>query len=396
MTAITTLPTPPSPADTPADFSSKGDALLSALPQFVAEANAMEVALTAAASGINTSTCATSMTVGTGAKSFTAQTARNFLAGQPILIVSTANAANWMFGICTAYTTGTGAMDVTVTQTNGSGTVASWTVSLSGPTTGGTNVQTFAASGTWTKPASGSLAMVELVGPGGNGGLNGGGGGGGAYTVGLYPIAALGATESVTIPTTGGSNSTFGTKQTAYSGGNGATNGGGGGGGSFTAQGGAGVGSAGAGGTGASGLAGTTLAITGGTAGAGAAHGGVGGSNDSRWGGAAGGGGASGAFNGGLGGNADSGGASGGGGGGSSMAGGNGGVSLFGGQGGGGCTVNGAGTMGNGGAVQRNPLIGAGGNASNAAGGTGGVGSGGGGGGTSGPGGPGYCRVTVW
>lgn len=392
--SITTLPTPPSPADTPADFASKGDALLSALPQFVAEANAMEVALTAAASGINTSTCATSMTVGTGAKSFTAQAARNFLPGQPILIVSTANAANWMFGICTAYNNSSGAMDVTVTQTNGSGTVASWTVSLSGPTTGGTNVQVFAGSGTWTKPATGSLAMVELIGPGGGGGVNGGGGGGGAYTVGLYPIASLGATESVTL---GGSSTTFGTKQTAYGGGAGLNaSGGGGGGGSFTAAGGAGVTSGGAGGTGASGLAGTTSAITGGTAGAGAAHGGLGGSNQSRYGGAAGGGGATGAFNGGVGGNADCGGAGGGGGGGTSTAGGNGGVSLFGGQGGGGCTQNGAGTMGTGGAVQRNPLVGAGGNASNATGGTGGVGSGGGGGGTGGAGGPGYCRVTVW
>lgn len=39
--AITTLPTPPSRANSPADFAAKADALLSALPNFVTEANAL-------------------------------------------------------------------------------------------------------------------------------------------------------------------------------------------------------------------------------------------------------------------------------------------------------------------------------------------------------------------
>lgn len=39
--AITTLPTPPSRANSPADFATKADALLSALPDFVTEANAL-------------------------------------------------------------------------------------------------------------------------------------------------------------------------------------------------------------------------------------------------------------------------------------------------------------------------------------------------------------------
>ena len=37
---ITALPTPPSRANSPSDFSTKADALLAALPQFVTEANA--------------------------------------------------------------------------------------------------------------------------------------------------------------------------------------------------------------------------------------------------------------------------------------------------------------------------------------------------------------------
>lgn len=44
---INALPTPPSRADSPEDFSGKADALLGALPQFVAEANALQAAVNA-------------------------------------------------------------------------------------------------------------------------------------------------------------------------------------------------------------------------------------------------------------------------------------------------------------------------------------------------------------
>lgn len=115
------------------------------------------------------------------------------------------------------------------------------------------DVQTFSSSGTWTKPASGTFAIVELWGGGGSGakGASAGGGGGGAYIRFQKPLSELGATETVTIGAGGaakatggngnaGGNSSFGSHATAYGGAGGlATGNGGGGGGVFSAASGA-------------------------------------------------------------------------------------------------------------------------------------------------------------
>jgi hypothetical protein len=97
----------------------------------------------------------------------------------------------------------------------------------------GTDVQTFNASNTWTKPAgkgANSIALIEGWGAGGGGGGNGSGyagGGGGSYQSLTVPLSALGATETVTVGAIGagaaanGSNggaSSFGTWVTAYGG----------------------------------------------------------------------------------------------------------------------------------------------------------------------------------
>lgn len=116
--------------------------------------------------------------------------------------------------------------------------------------------QSFDASGTWTKPASGTVALIECWGGGGGGGGatdsagEAGGGGGGAYAHRLAPISALGATETVTIGAGGtgvaansgnvGGTTTFGSLLSAFGGGGGAGAsssgaGGGGGGGSISA-----------------------------------------------------------------------------------------------------------------------------------------------------------------
>ena len=113
------------------------------------------------------------------------------------------------------------------------------------------NTQTFTSSGTWTKPSSGTIAIIQLWGGGGSGGTGtttgGCGGGGGAFVELIVPLSALGATETVTIGAGGaaqtadnaigndGGDTTFGSWVTAYGGAGGlnatgnATGGGGGG-----------------------------------------------------------------------------------------------------------------------------------------------------------------------
>ncbi|MDA0798706.1 MAG: hypothetical protein O2884_08560 [Chloroflexi bacterium] len=109
--------------------------------------------------------------------------------------------------------------------------------------------QVFDASGTWSKPASGTFAMVEVWGAGGGGGHynaatgGGGGGGGGAYAAATILLSALSATETVTIGAGGvgaltgstngtiGGTSDFGALVYAYGGGGGSGSGNGGGGG---------------------------------------------------------------------------------------------------------------------------------------------------------------------
>ncbi len=126
---ITALPTPPSRAN-PTTFSALADALLNALPLFVTEANA-----TAAAMNLNStnSVSSTSLTIGTGSKTLTVETGKSYQIGMYVQIADAANGANYMHGIITAYTSGTGSMTVTVDIIGGSGTKTSWIISQSAP-----------------------------------------------------------------------------------------------------------------------------------------------------------------------------------------------------------------------------------------------------------------------
>jgi len=178
----------------------------------------------------------------------------------------------------------TDANKVTIQHTDGTTTVDLYSLSLpaqsgivyvegEGWTVTGnsrpTNIQIFAASGTWNKPTSftPAVVMVRVWGAGGGGGggsslatatvtKGGGGGGGGCFVERIFRASDLGDTESVTIGAGGsagtgataggaggdggvGGNTTFGALLTGYGGGGGrggqnsalATGGGGGGGG---------------------------------------------------------------------------------------------------------------------------------------------------------------------
>lgn len=94
-----------------------------------ASAAAASAASALGAPGTN-ATSTTSLTVGTGSKSLTIQTAKAYSHGQVVVIASTASPGNQMTGIITSYNSGTGALVVDVQQTLGSGTLAAWTISL--------------------------------------------------------------------------------------------------------------------------------------------------------------------------------------------------------------------------------------------------------------------------
>lgn len=160
---ITALPTPPSRSD-PANFATRADSFLGALPTFQSEANALateaennaaaaETAATnAAASAVTavnapgtSATSTTSLTIGTGSKSLTIQTGKSMVVGMTLKIANTSSPTNWMLGDCTAYNTGTGALTVQVNAISGSGTASTWTVSLAASSTG--SVTSVAVSG---------------------------------------------------------------------------------------------------------------------------------------------------------------------------------------------------------------------------------------------------------
>lgn len=127
---ISALPTPPSRND-PTNFATRADAFVAAFPTLQAEINAFAAAVLAAAAGTNYNcTSSSSVTIGTGSKSFTASTGSLLQVGQYVIASSTASPANYMLGQVTAYNAGTGALTVNVIATGGSGTIASWTISL--------------------------------------------------------------------------------------------------------------------------------------------------------------------------------------------------------------------------------------------------------------------------
>ncbi|MBP1064848.1 hypothetical protein JOE51_006315 [Bradyrhizobium japonicum] len=73
-----------------------------------------------------------SVAIATGSKSFTAQTGKQWAAGQFVTLSSNANSANYMHGSITSYNSGTGALVVNVLDIGGSGTFADWNIAISG------------------------------------------------------------------------------------------------------------------------------------------------------------------------------------------------------------------------------------------------------------------------
>jgi hypothetical protein len=107
-------------------------------PAMAEVVTAMAAMLAAATTAVNSpgtgGTSTSSVAIGTGSKAFTTQTGKSWFVGQWVIVASNAApSTNWMVGQITAYDTGTGALTVDVKAINGSGTIASWTISLTGP-----------------------------------------------------------------------------------------------------------------------------------------------------------------------------------------------------------------------------------------------------------------------
>lgn len=127
-----TIPLLPSLERTSPTFAADLDAFfLTQLPATIPAFNAEMTRVNNFAFGSYSATSTTSLAIATGSKSLTVEVGKGFAIGQLVLIASTAAPSNYMSGQVTAYNTGTGAMTVNVTNIGGSGTIASWSVSVS-------------------------------------------------------------------------------------------------------------------------------------------------------------------------------------------------------------------------------------------------------------------------
>lgn len=101
--------------------------------EFDTHQTALTDALVAVGAGL-VSTSTTSATIGTGSKSLTVATDKNFAAGQYVEARQTSAPGNFMAGVVTAYNGDTGVLAFTVASgdTGGGGTITNWTVTVAG------------------------------------------------------------------------------------------------------------------------------------------------------------------------------------------------------------------------------------------------------------------------
>lgn len=99
----------------------------------IATTKAQEASASAASAVLapgTSATSSTSNTIGTGSKTFTIQTGKLFVAGMTLKADSS---GQWMIGNVASYNSGTGELILNITNIFGSGTLNSWTVSISAP-----------------------------------------------------------------------------------------------------------------------------------------------------------------------------------------------------------------------------------------------------------------------
>jgi hypothetical protein len=118
--------------------TSATNAATSATSASTSATNAATSATSAATSATNAAnfaaalvaTSTTSNTIGTGNKTFSTQAGKQFGTGQFIAVIDSANSTNWMSGQVVSYSATT--LVLASQSTNGSGTIASWNIYVSG------------------------------------------------------------------------------------------------------------------------------------------------------------------------------------------------------------------------------------------------------------------------
>lgn len=107
---------------------------------------------------VGSGTSATSNAIPTSgmpvSKSFTVETGRDWGPSTTLKIASSVSTYNWMLGDVTSYNSGTGALVMNITNSNGSGTFASWVLSVSAPVMATTNNSVQSKSAGFTLSAS--------------------------------------------------------------------------------------------------------------------------------------------------------------------------------------------------------------------------------------------------
>ncbi|HYC65290.1 MAG TPA: tail fiber protein, partial [Reyranellaceae bacterium] len=112
----------------------EGQPALATAAAAAAAASAAAAAASASSASLS-GTSASAVTIGTGSKSFTASTGKNWAVGTRLIVARTAApSTHWMVGQVIAYDGGTGALTIEVAsgETSGSGTYDAWTISLTG------------------------------------------------------------------------------------------------------------------------------------------------------------------------------------------------------------------------------------------------------------------------